>query len=127
VNAIGVGIDLVDVQRVVEMLERKQDRVIRKFLTDNERDYCLGQTNPAQHIAARIAAKEAAYKALQLTPEARGIGWRDLEVARDATGFPRMVLHGRAREVADESGVHDALLSLSHSNLQAAAVVILRG
>lgn len=126
-NTLGVGIDLVDVQRVVDMLERKAERAVNRFLTDGERDYCLSKAFPAQHIAARIAAKEAAYKSLQLTPEARGIGWRDLEVTRGEDGEPRLALHGRAAEVALEAGVSDLLISLSHSRLQAAAVVIARG
>jgi holo-[acyl-carrier protein] synthase len=109
------------------MLERKADRVLGRFLTGAERSYCLSQAIPAQHIAARIAAKEAAYKALQLAPEARGIGWRDLEVSRRADGSPELLLRGRAREVADAAGVGRAMISLSHSNQQAAAIVILTG
>ena len=58
-NTLGVGIDLVDVHRIEEMIERKADRVFRKLLTDSETDYCLGKAIPAQHIAARIAAKAA--------------------------------------------------------------------
>ena len=124
---MGVGIDLVDVQRIEEMIERKADRVIRKLLTDSERAYCLSQAIPAQHIAARIAAKEAAYKALQLVPEARGISWQDMEVERAENGAPSIKLHGRAAEVAEAAGVKQLLVSLSHSNLQAAAVVMAQG
>lgn len=126
-NTLGVGIDLVDVRRIEEMIERKADRVIRKLLTDSEREYCMSQAIPAQHIAARIAAKEAAYKSLQLVPEARGISWQDLEVERGANGAPSLKLHGRAAVVAESVGVKQLLISLSHSRLQAAAVVIAQG
>jgi len=126
-NTLGVGIDLVDVHRIGEMIERKSDRVIQKLLTDSEREYCLGQAIPAQHIAARIAAKEATYKALQLVPEARGISWQDMEVERAANGAPSIRLRGRAAEVAESAGVKLLLVSLSHSNLQAAAIVMVQG
>lgn len=126
-NTLGVGIDLVDVNRIEEMIERKADRVIQKLLTESERKYCMSQAIPAQHIAARIAAKEAAYKSLQLVPEARGISWQDLEVERGDNGAPNLRLHGRAAEVAKSVGVKQLLISLSHSNLQAAAVVIAQG
>lgn len=126
-NTLGVGIDLVDVRRIEEMIERKADRVIRKLLTDSEREYCMSQAIPAQHIAARIAAKEAAYKSLQLVPEARGISWQDLEVERGTNGAPSLKLHGRAAVVAESVGVKQLLISLSHSRLQAAAVVIAQG
>jgi holo-[acyl-carrier protein] synthase len=126
-DTLGVGIDLVDVHRIEEMIERKADRVIRKLLTESEREYCMSQAIPAQHIAARIAAKEAAYKALQLIPEARGISWQDMEVERASTGAPSILLHGRAADVAKSVGVKTLLVSLSHSNLQAAAVVMAQG
>ncbi len=126
-RTLGVGIDLVDVQRIEDMIERKAHRVIEKLLTPAEREYCLGQAIPAQHIAARIAAKEAAFKSLQLVPEARAISWQDLEVERNANGSPNLRLHGKAAEIAEETGVTRMLISLSHSNLQAAAVVMAQG
>jgi holo-[acyl-carrier-protein] synthase len=65
---IGLGIDLVDVARVEGILARHGDRAVRRFLTTEERDYVLSRHRPAMHIAARIAAKEAAYQALQALP-----------------------------------------------------------
>ena len=98
---IGVGIDLVDIVRVERMLARHGDRVIARFLTDRERAYVVGKYRPAMHIAARIAAKEAAYKALQSLPGARAVSWHHLEVERETEGRPYLVLSGLAHELAE--------------------------
>ena len=85
---IGVGIDLVDIVRVERMMARHGDRVIARFLTPRERAYVVGKFRPAMHIAARIAAKEAAYKAFQTLPGARAVSWHHLEVERETEGRP---------------------------------------
>ena len=80
------------------------------------------------HIAARIAAKEAAYKALQALPGARAVSWHHLEVERETEGRPFLVLPGLARELAERHGPLRFELSLSHSDATAGAVaVVLRG
>lgn len=126
-NTIGVGIDLVEVKRVEDMLERKGERVLEKLLTDRERGYCMRQAAVGQHVAARIAAKEAAYKSLQLRDDARAIGWRDIEVVRRRDGGPTIEFHGLAKRIAEECSVSRVLVSLSHTSSQAAGVVILLG
>jgi holo-[acyl-carrier protein] synthase len=80
---------------------------------------------PARHVAARIAAKEAVYKALQGTEDARGIGWREIEVVRDDQGRPSVRLHGRAVARLAAVGAHDVLLSLTHTDDLAAAIAVL--
>ena len=125
---IGIGIDLVDIARVERMLDRLGDRVVRRFLTPREREYVNGRARPAMHLAASIAAKEAAYKALQALPRARSVGWHDLEVERETEGRPYLVLAGRARELAEQHGPLRLELSLSHSEATAGAVaVVTRG
>lgn len=120
---IGIGIDLVDVVRIERMLERQgHDRVLRKLLRPGERDYVTGLPYPAKNIAARIAAKEAVYKALQTLPGARAVSWQDMEVERNEEGRPSMVLYGRAAELAREFGPLEVHLSLSHSDHTAGAV-----
>jgi holo-[acyl-carrier protein] synthase len=126
-SVIGVGIDLVSVPRVQRLLERHGTRVLERLLTESERTYCLTKVHPAQNVAARIAAKEAAFKALALDQDALRIGWTELEVARDADGRPRLTLHGRAAAAADRLGVKGSSLSLTHEREHAAAVVILLG
>lgn len=121
---IGVGIDLVDIARVERMLARHGDRVIARFLTDRERAYVVGKHRPAMHIAARIAAKEAAYKALQPLPGARAVSWHHLEVERETEGRPFLVLKGLARDLVDRHGPLEIQLSLSHSDATAGAVAV---
>ena len=125
---IGIGIDLVDVARVERMMSRHGDRVIARFLTTRERSYVEGKHRPALHIAARIAAKEAAYKALQRLPGARSVSWHQLEVERETEGRPYLTLSGLAQQLAERHGPLVIELSLSHSDATAGAVaVIMRG
>ncbi len=74
-----------------------------------------------------MAAKEAAYKALQRAGDAQAVGWRDSEIIQNGDGSPRLLLHGRATEAAARLAASDALVSLTHSDRAAAAVVILTG
>ncbi len=121
---IGVGLDVVEVSRAAELLERKGDQVLERVLTDEEKSYVRSVADPAQALAARLAAKEAVYKALQSFPDARGVGWREIGVHRRADGRPEAQLSGRAAELvaAHQVTVH---LSLSHSRDVAAAVAII--
>jgi holo-[acyl-carrier protein] synthase len=124
-NAVGVGIDLVDVARVTELLQRHRDRAVERLLTDEERDYCLSQAHPAVHVAARLAAKEAAFKALAPGGETAYLPWRDFEVVRAPDGVPRLRFHGEALATAERLAVASTLLSLTHTANHAAAIVIL--
>ncbi|MEO8635314.1 MAG: holo-ACP synthase [Gemmatimonadales bacterium] len=121
---IGIGIDLVDVARVERMMVRHGDRVIARFLTPRERTYVEGKHRPALHIAARIAAKEAAYKALQRLPGARSVSWHQLEVERETEGRPYLTLSGLAQHLAERHGPLLIELSLSHSDATAGAVAV---
>lgn len=121
---IGVGLDLVAVARVERMLERRGARLLRRVLTEEERAYCERQAVPARHVAARLAAKEAAYKALAHPEDAPMIRWRDIEVVREITGRPGLKLRGRTAERARRLGVETLLVSLTHTEDHAAAVVL---
>ena len=123
-NVLGVGIDLVDIHRVAEMLERREEQALHKLLTPEERAFVLAQPVPARHFAARIAAKEAVYKALQALPDARGVGWQDIEVLRSVHGRPSVKLHGVAEELDRTQGPLIIELSLSHSEMTAGAVAV---
>lgn len=122
---VGIGFDLVDIARVRAMIERHGERAIARVFTPAEAEYAAGRGDPMRHFAARFAAKEAAYKALAGTIEARGIGWRDLEVASAWDGRPMLLLHGRAAEVAATLGVSRAHVTLTHADAVAGAVVVL--
>lgn len=123
-NALAIGIDLVTVARVERLMERHEDRALERLLTDAEQAYCQGMAYPARHVAARIAAKEAVFKALQGSEDARGIGWTEIEVTRDDHGRPGVRLSGRAEARFRELGASRVLLSLTHTDDTAAAMAV---
>jgi holo-[acyl-carrier protein] synthase len=125
VSAIGVGVDLVEVSRVAAIIAHKGGRVFERLLTAAERTYCESRPDPATHVAVRLAAKEAVYKALQGGPRAPGIGWREIEVTRAPDGRPDVRLSGLAAARARDLGVSRVLLSLSHTHQAAVAVAVL--
>jgi holo-[acyl-carrier protein] synthase len=125
VSVLGVGIDLVPAARVDRLLARHGARALGRLFTASERRRAAGQANAALHLAARIAAKEAAYKALSGEGRAEGVGWLDLEVIRHADGRPGMLFHHAARRRMEALGATRCLLSLTHAGGVAAAVVIL--
>jgi holo-[acyl-carrier protein] synthase len=124
---IGVGVDVVEISRVRSMIASQGERAIQRLFTDPERQYCGRMANPARHFAVRVAAKEAAFKALSGTDEARGIGWREMEVELDDIGRPSLRFHGRASVRARELGVVRTWVSLSHGDDLATAFVVLEG
>ncbi len=120
-DVLGIGIDLIEIDRVEAVLAR-QPRFAERCFTDAERAYCMSRKYPPQHFAARFAAKEAVGKAL-------GIGmtrWHEAEVVR-GRGAPTAVLTGRCARRAEQMGVTEVLLSVTHSRGMAAAVAVLRG
>ena len=121
---VGLGIDAVDIQRIVRMADQHGPRMAKRLLTADEIAYCASKANPAQHMAVRLAAKEAAYKALAGNALARGIGWREVEVASRLDGSPELLLHGRAADRFAQLGATSAHVSLTHSDATAVAVVI---
>jgi holo-[acyl-carrier protein] synthase len=123
-NALAIGIDLVTVARVERLLMRHDDRALTRLLTPAEREYCVGMAYPARHVAARVAAKEAVFKALQGSEDARGIGWTEIEVTRDEHGRPGVRLTGRAQNRFTELGGSRILLSLTHTDDTAAAMAV---
>ncbi len=123
---LGVGLDLVAVERVRALQERRGERFLRRVFTEAEASACLAKADPAPSLAARFAAKEAGMKALG-TGWAQGVGWRDLEVLGEPGRPPTLALRGRAAEVAAGRGVGAVHLSLTHDGGVAAAVVILEG
>ncbi len=124
-STIGVGLDIVQISRVERLIAAKGDAVYAKLLTAGERAYVTDQPLPAQHLAARIAAKEAVYKALQALPDSRGVGWQDVEVVRAREGFPSIRLLGVAASLAESVGGLTIHLSLSHSDTTAGAVALI--
>ena len=117
-----VGIDMLDSSRVEQARDRHGDRFYARFFTEGERATCGDQP---LRLAARIAAKEAAAKALGC-----GIGdirWVDVEVTHDEHKRPLLLLHGAALELAHSLGLTEWEVSLTHEGTQAAAVVVMMG
>jgi holo-[acyl-carrier protein] synthase len=120
----GIGIDVVQNERIRASLERFGDRFINRIYTEEEIRYCKKCANPEIHFAARFAAKEAGFKALG-TGWAAGVKWKDVEVERLASGKPELHLHGEALVRATSMGATRFYVSLTHDQLVSCAVVIL--
>jgi len=123
---VGTGVDITEVPRIRQALERHGERFLRRVFTSEEIRYCSGKPNAAERLAARFAAKEAGMKAIG-TGWRGGITWRDVEVVRQRGQRPRLEYHGRAAEIAAALGCKRTHLSLSHTAEQAIAQVILEG
>ncbi len=121
---IAVGLDVVEMPRARELYARHGDRILARTLTDDERSYVLSLGDPVPAFAARLAAKEAVYKALQALPGARGVSWKEIGVRRLPDGRPEVELSGRAAELLAPHRV-TIHISLSHSRDVAAAVAVL--
>ena len=118
---IGIGIDLVDVQRFREVLQRRE-KISARLFTENELAYCHAAADPSERMAVRFAAKEAVMKALGI-----GLGsvrFREIEITKDSLGRPNITLHGTAAQMAANTGVRQWHLSLSHTGSVAEAFVV---
>ena len=121
---VGLGVDVIELDRVRDVFERHGDRFTGRILTPGEREYCARRRDQVPSLAARFAAKEAALKGLG-TGLTGGIRWQDVEVVRGRSGPPTIALHGRASAAASEKGVSRVHLSLTHGRSVAVAVVVL--
>lgn len=121
-NPTGIGIDLVEVPRIRDLLEKHGQRFKERTFTAGEIAYCDACADPAMHYAARFAAKEAVAKALGTGLWAEGVVWTDIEIMREANGKPGIVLHGTAKQHAANA---TCLVSLTHTRDLAMAQVIL--
>jgi holo-[acyl-carrier protein] synthase len=114
-----IGIDLIDIDRIVAVLGRHPDRFRTRVLTDHEQRYC---GRKVERIAGRWAAKEAISKVLGLG--VRGVGWREIEVLPNRAGQPQVYLHGRAARRAAAIGLDEVSVSISHERHMAVAVAV---
>jgi holo-[acyl-carrier protein] synthase len=119
----GIGIDVVEVDRIASAIGRLGEPFLAKLFTSNERGYCEAQKNSALHYAARFAAKEAVSKALG-TGIGSQAGWLDLEITRDPSGAPKLQLQGAAAAFAERNHITEIQISLTHARDYAAANAI---
>lgn len=124
-RVVGIGLDAEDVRRVADLLDRFGDRFLTRVFTDGEIAYSRKRRHPAQHLAGRFAAKEAAMKALG-TGHAHGVLWRDIEVVR-SDGPPEVRFHGEAGRRFTALGGRRALVTITHTDTTALAQVVILG
>ncbi len=120
-TVVAIGVDVVDIDRLAIVVGR-QPRFVERVFTEGERRYCLAGANPAERFAARFAAKEAGLKALGVG--LGGADFHDLDVAKRESGEPVLLVTGRAATRAEHLGIEAWLLTISHSNTVACAVVV---
>jgi len=121
---IGSGIDLVEIGRIQQSVDRYGKRFLDRVYTAAEQAYCLRKRKSAESLAARFAAKEAGAKALG-TGISFGVSWLEIEVVRLGGGRPTLKFHGRAAQIAGRLGVTRAALSITHTDELAIASVLL--
>ena len=122
---LGLGVDLCEVDRIAEALERHGARFLERLFVAGEVRHPLGSRRVAEHVAGLFAAKEAAMKALGTGMN--GVAFREIAVAREPGGPPRLVLSGRALARARALGVVAAHVTITHGRRDAASVVLLLG
>src|SRR5207302_4069518 len=123
-SVLGIGVDMVEVERIQHSLDRFGERFMKRVFTEGEIAYCMSMKFPARHFAARFAAKEAVSKAFG-TGIGKAMGWRDIDVHKKESGEPFLVLHGGADALAQERLMKSAWISLSHTEHHAVAMIAL--
>jgi holo-[acyl-carrier protein] synthase len=121
---LGIGVDLVEIDRIKKILEKTGERFCERILTENERSYCKSFSNPAPCIAARFAAKEAFLKAIG-TGLSVDMSWHDIEVSKEENGRPGLNISGGVLKTAKKIGADQFHLSITHSEKSAMAFVII--
>jgi holo-[acyl-carrier protein] synthase len=117
-------VDLVEVSRIQNSLDRFGDKFHKRVFTEGEIEYSTSMKFPARHLAARFAAKEAVSKAFG-TGIGKSMGWRDIDVRKKPSGEPYLVLEGGAKELSSARGVTNATITLSHTDHHAVAMIVL--
>ncbi len=119
---LGLGIDIIEIERIKESVERLGIRFLEKIYTQGEIEYCSGKANKYQHFAARFAAKEAVYKAIASSWQPN-IGWQDIEIYNEPTGLPVVKSKDKLKEFlgSDKS----LKISISHSRDYVTCVAII--
>jgi holo-[acyl-carrier protein] synthase len=120
-NIQGIGVDVVDVQRMRDVLEKQGKIFMNKIFSDMEVTYCKTRKKPYIHFAARFAAKEAVAKAMRIGWS--GVfHWRDIEVINDQSGAPHILLSRDVAKALEQYTIH---LSLSHTDTTVVALVVI--
>ena len=121
---LGVGIDIIEVERIRASHKKFGERFLKRILRPEEIAYCFSHAQPAPFLAARFSAKEAISKAFG-TGIGSKLGWQDMEVRRKESGQPYVVLHDAGHALFEQIGGRALHLSLSHTNFYASAIAVL--
>ena len=109
---LGIGIDIIEIERIKRSVEKYGERFISKIFTQKEIDYCLPKANKFQHLAARFAAKEAIAKSLSYSGE-EGFNWQDIEIYNEKNGMPKVRLFNKLLKIlGNDKQIH---ITMSHS------------
>ena len=122
---VGSGIDIIEVERVQALKDKWQDKFLKKIFTEKELAYANAKKGAAEHLAARIAIKEAVVKALSVNGRKYLGSWRDIEVSNDKSGRPYVNLYGNFKKVKEKRKLKPIIISTSHTNKYAVASAIL--
>jgi len=119
-NVFGVGVDVVETERIASAIEKTGEAFLKRCFTEGERAYCDPQKFAAAHYAARFAAKEAIAKAFG-TGIGKDLGLLDMDIIRHDSGQPELVLSGAGKAFAERHGITEVKISLSHTRKYAVA------
>ena len=122
-NVIAHGVDMVECERIQQAIDRHGERFLNRVFTATEQAYCGARKRRIEHLAGRFASKEAVLKVLG-TGWTGGIAWTDIEVSNEGSGKPVVQLSGRCKEIADELGLANIIISISHISTHAIASAI---
>ncbi len=109
---IGVGIDIIEIERIKKSVDKLGSKFLDKIYTELEKQYSLSKANKYQHLAARFAAKEAIIKALSSIYN-EGFRWKDIEIFNEPSGMPKVKLSGKLESLINSE--MDLKISMSHS------------
>lgn len=123
---LSIGVDLVEIDRLEQVMKRRGERFADRVFTPAERAYCEERPRPVIHFAGRFAVKEAVLKALR-TGWVKGITWQDVEVQTGPDGEPSAKLTGGALERAEAIGLHTLHVSIAHTEHYAVATAVAEG
>jgi holo-[acyl-carrier protein] synthase len=123
---VGLGIDVIEIHRIEETVRRYGEKFLSRIFTKNERELCLSRKDAASCLAARFAAKEALYKALAaFHNDDFLLPFHDVEISKDDSGKPFFVFHDKALQTIKTIKIENIHLSITHSRIFAAAIVII--
>jgi holo-[acyl-carrier protein] synthase len=123
-SVVGIGVDLVECERIQHSIDRFGQRFLQRVFTEGEIEYSMSMKFPARHLAARFAGKEAVAKAFG-TGIGKAMGWRNIDIRKKTSGEPFLVFSGPAQELAGQRGITSARITLSHTDHHAVACVVL--